>query len=364
MTAPSPNGKKSAPRKIRLAGALSACGAIKDEMILSNCILLIDGGTTNTRFTLLKGEKVLLRTEQKIGAADKQQGSRNELLRQVVAAQLQALQASCGHSIDEIYLSGMITSANGLMEIPHIPAPAGLQDLAGGVHTCRLEAAVNIPFHFVPGIRFAGGTTGEADMLRGEEAEIFGAVTPEDEDRSILFLHFGSHNKLIRYQGGKIVRAVTTMSGELLWALKESTILKSSLCDLTDFTLSESDVLAGIQAARDSGLTRALFETRILQSLHGASREQALSFLYGALMASDMQAFMPLFREPWDQVVLYGRDRFMDVFGIYADAFEKSLAAAGKIRRIGFEDSQWLSVMGIQKIRKAREELYDQACNA
>jgi 2-dehydro-3-deoxygalactonokinase len=177
-----------------------------------------------------------------------------------------------------------------------------------------------------------------------------------EEDRSILFLHFGSHNKLIHYHKGKIVRAVTTMSGELLWALKESTILKSSLCDLTDFALSESDVLAGYRAASDFGLTRALFETRILHVLYKADKDRALSFLYGALTASDMQTFAPFFRGPIDQAVLYGRDRFMDVLCICVSAFQKDLMSPNKMRRISFEDSQWLSVKGILKIRKAWEE--------
>jgi 2-dehydro-3-deoxygalactonokinase len=333
---------------------------MKDGIVLSDCILLIDGGTTNTRFTLMEGEKVLLRTERKIGAADKRQGSQNELLRQAVGSEIQALTAHSGLAIVDIYASGMITSANGLMEIPHIPAPASLKDIARGMHTCCLEEVSPVPFHFVPGIRFTGKSAEEDDMLRGEETEVFGAVAPEDTGRSILFLHFGSHNKLIHYQRGKIVRAITTMSGELLWALKESTILKSSLCDLNDFALSETDVLAGFKTVQDSGLTRALFETRILHVLHGSGSERALSFLYGALMASDIQAFAPLLREQVDQVVLYGRDRFMDVFDICAGAFEQNLNAHQKIRRISFEDSQWLSVKGIQKIRKAREELqYD-----
>jgi 2-dehydro-3-deoxygalactonokinase len=336
---------------------------MKDGNVLSNCILLIDGGTTNTRFTLMEGEKVLLRTERKIGAADKKQGSQNELLRQAVKSEIQELQASSGLAIGEIYASGMITSANGLMEIPHILAPAGLFDLARCMHTCNLEDVSPVPFRFVPGIKFTGESAGDTDMLRGEEAEVFGAVAAEDTDRSILFLHFGSHNKLIHYQQGKIVRAITTMSGELLWALKESTILKSSLCDLNDFALSESDVLKGFQEVQDSGLTRTLFETRILNVLHGAGQDRALSFLYGALMASDMQAFAPLFREQVDQVVLYGRDRFVDVFGICAGACAQNLIAPHKIRRISFEDSQWLSVKGMQKIRKAGRELQHDAYN-
>lgn len=323
---------------------------------MSGCILLIDGGTTNTRFTLLNGEKAVLRTERKIGAADKQ-GSQNELLFEAVKAEIRALQEQSGLKIDDIFASGMITSQNGLMEIPHIPAPAGLTDLANGAYTCLLDKVCQIPFHFVPGIKFAGETAGEADMLRGEEAEVFGAITPEEEDRSILFLHFGSHNKLIHYHKGKIVRAMTTMSGELLWALKESTILKSSLCDLTDFELSKNDVMEGYKSTENFGLTRALFETRILHVLYKAGRERALSFLYGALTASDMQAFSPFFRGPIDQSVLYGRDRFMDAFCICAEAFQKSMAVPEKSRRISFEDSQWLSVKGIQKIRKAWEEL-------
>ena len=332
-------------------------------MTLGGCILLIDGGTTNTRFTLLSGEKVVLRTERKIGAADKQ-GSQNELLYKAVKSEILALQAQSGVAIDDIFASGMITSQNGLMEVPHIPAPAGLYDLADGVHTCLLDEICQVPFHFVPGIKFSGETAGETDMMRGEETEVFGAILPKEEDGSILFLHFGSHNKLIHYSEGKIVRAVTTMSGELLWALKESTILKSSLCDLTDFELSKDDVLEGFQAAENFGLTRALFETRILHVLYKAGRNRALSFLYGALTASDMRAFAPYLRGPFNRAVLYGRDRFMDVFCICAQAFQKTLITPEKLRRISFEDSQWLSVKGIQRIRKAWEGCRNDKRNA
>ncbi len=123
---------------------------------------------------------------------------------------MNALQNRWHCSIGEIYAAGMITSDTGLCEIQHIVAPADLPRLAAGVQVRTIPEISDVPFCFVPGIRFEADDPDGADMLRGEEVEVFGMLAPEDGEKQ-LFIHFGSHNKIICVEDGSITRAVGRM---------------------------------------------------------------------------------------------------------------------------------------------------------
>lgn len=52
---------------------------------------------------------------------------------------------------------GMITSDMGLLEIPHVPAPASVGDLRDAMRTQTFPEIAPFPIHFIPGVRnFAG----------------------------------------------------------------------------------------------------------------------------------------------------------------------------------------------------------------
>ena len=97
--------------------------------------LWIDGGTTNTRFTLTRGEDVVERTCRRVGAANADISLHNAPLAAAVADETAALERRHGVRIERVCASGMITSQNGLVEVPHLPAPTGLCELAKGVKT-------------------------------------------------------------------------------------------------------------------------------------------------------------------------------------------------------------------------------------
>ncbi len=317
-----------------------------------HCQLLLDGGTTKTRFTLVCGEDVVTRTERTIGAANADAAKRNETLRQGVSQEMHALQKQHRVKIDAVYAAGMIGSASGLLDVPHLPAPVDLATLAQGVRTVLLpDIAPEIPFHFIPGVRCDAEET--PDIVRGEETELFGAMTEADGKRNVGFLHFGSHNKLILMERGCITRAMTTISGELYWAVCQHTVLRSSVGAPEAPEVDRAQVLAGYAATAARGVTRALFEVRIRDVLQGMSGVQARSYLYGALACADMQAFASLPVTP-DHWVLYGRDAYMQSFLHCAQAFDPGRYPPASLRMLSYQESQWLSVYGIRAIQRQK----------
>ncbi len=314
--------------------------------------LIIDGGTTNTRFTLLEGEKVITRTIRRSGAADADAACGNSLLKHVIREELCSLQDQYG-CITDIFASGMITSNAGLYEVPHIPAPASLKDLAAGVRTTVIsDISRDIKFHFVPGLRFINQIEYGADMMRGEETEIMGAIEDELVNKSLLFLHCGSHNKLIRYYDGKIRESVTTIGGELLWAVLNDTILKSSAAELSEAVpLDREYVKRGYHEAVKYGLSRALFLARICHVIEDADKNQVLSFIYGAIASSDLQVLGKFIGKRCDKIILYGREGFLRAFEICLPLSGTVKITPDRVSTISREDSELLSVKGIGKIR-------------
>lgn len=247
----------------------------------------------------------------------------------------------------------MITSDTGLCEIKHIEAPVDLFRLAASVQVRTLPEISNVPFCFVPGIRFETGGPDNTDMLRGEEAEVFGALDSEDDGKQ-LFIHFGSHNKIIYVENGSITQAATTLSGELLWAVCNHTILKSSVPrpGTIGWKMDVASVQQGFRTAEQYGLSRALFCARVHQKMHGITQQQILSQVLGALTYADWQMFRHLFELEYKKVTLYGRQVFADAFLFCLPLMGIPLSLGQNLRVIRYEESGSLSVRGLLKIRQ------------
>ena len=129
----------------------------------------------------------------------------------------------------------MITSSLGLVEIPHLPAPAGLADLSAAIHTCRFPEITHLPILLIPGVRSGPSrcsleTIGSADMIRGEESLCMGLLASGRLKAGSKLLNLGSHWKIISIDDeGRIVASVTSLSGELIHATQTQTILASAL---------------------------------------------------------------------------------------------------------------------------------------
>ena len=166
--------------------------------------IALDGGTTNTRARLLHGHRIIATSRRSVGVRDTVLGDpvqpapqatdpapakeapgqphRDRLVRavrevveEVARALVPATMApgdvgSAREHPEFIVASGMLSSEVGLVAIPHLSAPAGLDELARGVAVVDLPEVAAMPIYVVPGVRTPAGdgTDGwfEADVMR------------------------------------------------------------------------------------------------------------------------------------------------------------------------------------------------------
>src|SRR5690606_18415736 len=90
---------------------------------------VVDSGTTTTRLRVWRGGTVTWSGSRAAGAKDTAVDGNTAKVEAALAELLEESEAD----LEAIVCSGMITSNMGLFELPHLPAPAGLDDLARGV---------------------------------------------------------------------------------------------------------------------------------------------------------------------------------------------------------------------------------------
>jgi 2-dehydro-3-deoxygalactonokinase len=304
---------------------------------------VVDSGTTTTRLRLWQDDRVAWSGSVAAGARDTAITGENRAIREAVAGLLARVTAETGARPTAVICSGMITSNLGLHEVPHLTAPAGPDELAAGIVYVQVEGVGDVSF--IPGIKtlpapLALDTLAGGDVLRGEEAEVTGLRAHLGLAAPATFLHFGSHHKAVDVDAsGRITASRTAVTGELLAAVSEHTILRSSVAPLGDLTLDHEAMHAGARAAREHGLGRALFLVRVGEQLGALERERMTSYLIGALAALDT----PLLPPPaaGATIVLYGH-------GVFPEALAALLERDGydDVMRVDGETSDRAAVEG------------------
>lgn len=273
-------------------------------------ILAVDSGTTSTRAWVVDAGRVLAAASTRGGAKDVATGQhRFELLNSVRSVCEGALDDS-GRSWEEVravIAFGMITSELGLEEVSHLVAPADRRALVEAMR--RVDEALPAPVYLVPGVRSDGADLAETDFMRGEETEVVGLLSLGSVEPPLLYVSTGSHTKFIGVDAlGRIDWSMTTLSGELLWALHRETIL-SELVDPTGELRDLGAVEEGARVEERAGLNRALFAARLLNRIRGAGRDTCSAFVHGVVAGSDLRSLRTALRgrpEPPTRVVVGG----------------------------------------------------------
>lgn len=269
---------------------------------MSRCNLVVDCGTTNLRVTLLdESLKRLDAVKAEGGVRHTAIDGNNGRLRATLRESMQTVLARNGYApadVERCVAYGMITSALGLLEIPHVPAPASASDLRAAMQEKTFEDIAPFPIAFIPGVRnFAGPVDltnfSEMDMMRGEETEAIGLHKLLAPKGAAMFVLPGTHNKFVSMDAqGRILGCMTSISGELLDAMTHHTILSDavggSFVSAQDYDAEY--VKAGARECAVSGLGRAAFAGRILSTLGGQEKTRIQSYLLGAALALDVQA--------------------------------------------------------------------------
>jgi 2-dehydro-3-deoxygalactonokinase len=228
-----------------------------------------------------------------------------------------------------LLMAGMIGSNRGWKEAPYVPCPAGVEDLAKAIVWAGDREAI------VPGVSYVGN--GRADIMRGEEVQLLGAVAAGMIDQDALVCHPGTHNKWALVRRGQLASFRTVMTGELFNLLKTHSILS----DLLQGKVESNDAfLAGAQHGwTNNDMSADLFAIRARVLLNQAKAEDAASYASGLLIGSDVRIGLS---EPLAaQVVVMGRP---ELTRLYAAAIKQAGREAIEV------DGEKSFVAGISKI--------------
>src|SRR5262249_20150270 len=204
------------------------------------CLVCVDAGTTNTRVWLTAGDRVIARAQAGVGVRDTARDGSSERLRGALRELIGRVRGDArdqgfAQSPECVIAAGMITSPLGLAEVPHVPTPAGLKELAEATRQYSFPEITDLPILLIPGARSGPRqcdqeTVGTTDVMRGEETLLIGlSALGLLAPRSTL-LNLGSHWKVIEFdERARIASSVTSMTGELIHTAQTQTVLASSV---------------------------------------------------------------------------------------------------------------------------------------
>jgi 2-dehydro-3-deoxygalactonokinase len=185
-----------------------------------------------------------------------------------------------------IIAAGMIGSRQGWAEAPYVECPVGLAELSANL--TPIEFAKRRTLWIVPGVSITGDDD-VPDVMRGEETQIFGALTlAERQEGSGLFVLPGTHSKWVRVENGRIVWIRTFMTGELFSILVAHSILGKLIraSDMPD----ESAFERGVNLAHKDpfGLSSLLFSARTLPLFNKLPATGIADYLSGLLIGHEI----------------------------------------------------------------------------
>ena len=222
--------------------------------------------------------------------------------------------------------SGMIGSRQGWVEAPYVECPASLTALGD-----RLVRVPHNELAIVPGV-VTHDAAGIADVMRGEETQLLGAV---GRDERVLAVLPGTHSKWARVEHGRVVDFTTFMTGELFGVLIDHSMLGR---------LAGHEPGRFVRDAFSRGVARGLADGELLHDLFGARTlaltaalrsEEVADWLSGLLIGREVGA-----ARAWAQragvdashVRVIGADAL-------ADRYDLALADAGIVAARGIADA-------------------------
>lgn len=193
-------------------------------------------------------------------------------------------------------LAGMVGSNIGWQVAPYVPVPVGVEALAA--HLLAIDDRTFI----VPGVSTL--IDGRADVMRGEEVQLLGAVAAGLVPPDALLAQPGTHCKWARVNDGRIADFTTAMTGELFALLRTHGLLAPQLqASVTDGPAFRD----GVEQGKSGDLAASLFGIRAAKLLGQRDDADAAAYASGLLIGSDVTR--RLAESPHDTVhVLAGPD--------------------------------------------------------
>ena len=247
---------------------------------MSAAFIAVDWGTTNRRAYRIEHGTVVATAQDAMGILSVPVDG--------FPAEVAALRARFGEL--PVLMAGMVGSDRGWREAGYVACPATIETIAAGL--VQPEPDVFI----VPGV--CVDALERADVMRGEEVQLLGAVAAGLAPGDALLCQPGTHNKWATVRHGAIVDFTTAMTGEMFALLKAHAMIGREMSGEVD---ADAAFRAGVLASGDADLLAALFGVRAAAVLGKRAPGNAAAYVSGLLIGSDCRARL---RQPGQTVYL------------------------------------------------------------
>lgn len=269
---------------------------------------IIDCGTTNSRVYIVNEKaEILGKATKKVGVKDTAINGNNEVLKSELKNTFFTALDDANIKLSDIKFiisSGMITSEIGLVEIPHIWAPANINDLAKNIKKVQDTSIfpIDIPIYFIRGIKNKYDpqeTTikdvGRMDFMRGEETQIAGLLSIYNLKFPCTVILLSSHTKFIPLDKDKnILGSITTVSGQVYEAIIKETFVGKSIRKDDDFDdedyLNEEIINIAYECVKNAGFLRSLLIPRFMDTLLKTKWYDRKLFVESIIASESMKA--------------------------------------------------------------------------
>ena len=215
-------------------------------------------------------------------------------------------------------VSGMAGSRQGWREAPYCPCPSGFEDIAQHLQWIEKDR-----IGIVPGLSTFNDTT--PDVMRGEEIQIFGALTTL-QIQSAQFVLPGTHSKWAHVNDGKISAFKTFMTGEFYALLSQHSILAKTC--LPDAPLKKEVFLEGVmQSQKAGGLLHHAFSARSLALFEKLNPAQSSSYISGLLIGEEIKSANADLQDPTTPLFILGNSQLTQRYAHALEALNLSAQA-------------------------------------
>ena len=239
------------------------------EVASMTSFIAVDWGTSNRRAFRIEDGNVAATERDDRGAANVATGDYD--------AEVAGIRERLGDL--PVLLAGMVGSNIGWRTVPYVAAPAGLPEIAAALDRIDDRTAI------VPGLSYRDGV--HADVMRGEEVQLLGAVAAGLVPTDAVLCQPGTHCKWATVEGGAITRFTTAMTGELFALLRAHGVLSRQLGHPVE---PGAAYLEGVAEGAKRDLAASLFAIRARGVLGLADDAHAASFASGLLIGADTAA--------------------------------------------------------------------------
>jgi len=316
---------------------------------------IFDCGTTNSRFSIVNSEGTTMGSAtSKIGVKDTALSGSNEALKSGLRSLFARTITSSGIAVSDVAMvisSGMITSELGIVELPHLLAPAGINEIAGGLTKVEDEKSldINANLYLVRGIKNKTDPAAYAplsevrnlDFMRGEETQVMGLLALYGGGIPTTVVNLSSHTKYISVDADDRIRgSITTLSGQVYESLLKETFIGKSIAPGNGNEIPENDgsmkerlAEATFLAARlvdEAGLLRCFLIPRFMDTLMSTDWRIRKRFFEACIAADDLkaQSLFPLYGfERGHRVFLVGLKERCEIFAMLFKETEQGKTA-------------------------------------